>query len=315
MASAPDSGLAQAAPAAPVMAGRDWALLGLMSAMFGGAFTFIELGLRAADPVTLMALRVGLGGLALSVALAATGQGLPRGRWRDLFIIGTLNTALPFSLIMWAQTHLTSGLTAILNTSAPVFAVLLAHVFFADEKLRAHRLAGVLMGMAGVAVVLGPGALDGAENHLGAELAVLAAALSYALAGVYGRRHGLGGLAPVQAAGGMLLAASVCAVPLAFLLGEPVKSLAALSTDAVALGGVAGVALVSSAAAYPLYFILLRRVGVGNLLLVAILGPTVGVFLGVVALGETLAWTAFAGLALIVIGLLTMDGRFPRLRT
>lgn len=314
MSSAADRRIVSRAVAVPMMAAPDWALLGVMSLMFGGAFTFIELGLRAADPVTLMALRVTIGGPALALVLFVTGGNLPKGRfvWRGLFIIGTLNTAVPFALIMWAQTHLTSGLTAILNASTPLFAVLLAHVFIVEEKLRAHRLAGVLMGLAGIVVVMGPQTLEGTGGHPGAQIAVLAGALSYALAGVYGRRYGFGNLPPLQAAAGMLLAAAVAAVPMAFILGDPAASVAALAGDPVALSGVLGLGLVSTAATYPLYFILLRRVGVGNLLLVAILAPAVGVLLGVVVLNESLAWAAVLGLALILAGLVVMDGRLTR---
>lgn len=295
----------------PAMTGRAWVLLALMALLFGGAFPFIELGLRAADPVTLMVLRIGIAALALTVLLYTTGRKLPRGMavWRALTLMGLFNTALPFALIMWGQTHLTAGLSAILNATAPLFTALLAHLFTEDEKLSARRLAGLVIGLAGLTLVMGAKAFDGPGHDFGAQLAVLGAALSYAVAGIYGRRSGLGRLEPVEAAAGMLLAAAALGLPLAFLLGTPAASLIALSRDGVAQTGVAGLALLCTALTYPLYFFLLRTVGATNVLLVALLAPAAGVILGVVLLSESLAWTSATGLGVMLLGLTVMSGR------
>jgi len=202
---------ARPSPQQRSMNATEWALLLLLALLWGGSFFFAKVALAGFPPLVLVALRTGLAALALIAFLAATGRGLPvtLAAWRGFLAMGLFNNAVPFALINWGQTQIDSGLAAILNATTPLFTVLLAHVWTVDEKLTRNRVAGVLLGLAGVIVMIGPSALRG--PLLGAlglaglgKLAVVCAALSYAGAGLYGRR--LTGLSPVVAACGMLVA-------------------------------------------------------------------------------------------------------------
>ncbi len=219
--------------------------------------------------------------------------------------MGLLNNALPFSLIVWGQTTIASGLAAILNATTPLFTVLLAHAVTADEKLSGPRLLGCALGLAGVALMLGPdvGELGG---NLWPQLAVLAAALSYACAGVWGRRFAALGLAPVETATGQVTASTLLLLPLVLLADRP-WTLAPPGAETWA--AIAGLALLSTALGYVVYFRLLASAGATNLLLVTLLMPPLAVWLGFVFLGESLEIVHLAGLALIAAGLVAIDGR------
>jgi drug/metabolite transporter (DMT)-like permease len=279
----------------------EWALLLLLALLWGGSFFFGKVALAAVPPLTLVVLRTGIAALALLAFLAATGRRLPSAlaAWRGFLVMGLLNNAIPFALINWGQTRIDSGLAAILNATTPLFTVILAHLVTSDEKLTRNRMAGVVLGFAGVVVMIGPAALGGAGL---AKLAVLAAAASYACAGLYGRR--LGGLAPATAACGMLVAATLIMLPLALVLDRP-----ALPAGAVIWEAVGALALFSTALAYIVYFRILATAGATNLLLVTFLIPVSALLLGGIVLGERPDATAFAGMALIFLGLVAVDGR------
>jgi drug/metabolite transporter (DMT)-like permease len=217
--------------------------------------------------------------------------------------MGLLNNLLPFSLIVWGQTQIDAGLAAILNATTPLFSVLIAHWFTQDERITGGRLAGIVLGLGGVVLLVGPEALRGLSGSVLGQLAVVGASLSYAIAGVYGRRHER--FSPLQFSAGMLSATALLSLPLALLLEQPLS--AAPSMPAV--GAVVGLALLSSAVAYLLYFRILARAGVTNVLLVTMLIPVSALILGAIFLGERPAPGTFPGMALILAGLLTVDGR------
>lgn len=277
-----------------------------LGALWGGSFFFGKLVAAELPPLTGMLGRVGFAALALLAACGALGVALPRdgAAWRALIVMGALNNVLPMSLILYAQTELASGLAAILNAATPIFAVLLAHATTADERLTGARLAGVLCGFAGVAVLVGPAALRGLDDALLAAGASLAAAFSYACAGVYGRR--LRPLSPAVAATGQLAGASLLALPLALAVDRP-WTLA--SPSAGGWAALAGLALLCTALAYLLYFRILRTAGATNLLLVTFLIPASAILLGWLFLDERLAAQHLAGFALIGLGLACLDGR------
>jgi drug/metabolite transporter (DMT)-like permease len=207
-----------------------------------------------------------------------------------------LNNLVPFTLIAWGQTHIDSGLASIINATTPLFTVLVAHVLTADERMTAGRLAGVALGLAGVVVLIGPSAPGGVGAGVAGELAVLAAAVSYAFAGVYGRR--LGGLPPAVAAAGMLICSSVMVAPLALAVDGLPQAVPAPSV----LAAILAIAVLSTALAYILYFRILAAAGATNLLLVTFLIPVTAILFGVVLLGERLGLSALAGMALIFAG-------------
>lgn len=293
------------------MSRREWALLLVLALLWGGSFFFVAVALRALPPIPVVALRVGLAAAGLLVALAIMGSGLPRRRevWLAFAGMGLLNNAVPFSLIVWGQTQIASGLAAILNATTPLATVLVAHACTRDERLTANRLGGVLLGLAGVSVMLGPAALAGLGERLLPQLACLAAAVSYACAGVFGRRFRRLGVTPVQTAAGQLTASTAMLLPLALLVDRP-WLLSAPGPEV--WWALAGLALLSTALAYVLYFAILATAGATNLLLVTFLIPVTAILLGVLVLGERLEAAQLAGMALIAAGLAAIDGRLLR---
>jgi len=291
------------------MSAADWGRLFSLAGLWGCTFFLVAVAQRDLPPMTLVALRVGLAAAALHLWLAATGVRLPAdprilGRF---LIMGALNNLLPFALIFWAQTQIASGLAAILNAATPIFAMTLAHVLTRDDRLTPERAAGVMIGFLGVAVMVGLEALEGWSGSLMGQLAVLAAACSYASAGIYGRR--LRFLPPAVAACGQLSGSALLAIPLALLIDRPWLMPA---PDAASIGAVLALALLGTALGYVVYFQILATSGAVNLLLVTLLLPALAVLLGAGLLGETLAPRQVAGMALIALGLAVIDGRVWR---
>lgn len=296
---------------APRMKGSDWFQLILLALVWGLSFFFTEICLRDLGPATLAFGRVTTAALALFTFALATGQRLPAGRaeWGPLLVMGLINNALPFTLIMWGQTRIDSGLASILNATTPLFAFVLAHFLTADERMSRRGLTGIFIGFLGAVVLIGPGALGGVGAQSWAQLAVLGAAVSYAFAGIFGRR--LRHLSPVVAAAGMTAAAGVVLLPLAAVTEQPWTA----EPDALTWLALLGIGLVSTAFAYILYFRILASAGATNLLLVTFLVPIAALLLGTMILGETIGATALAGMLLIFGGLAVIDGRLlQRLR-
>jgi len=290
------------------MRAREWSLLVLLSILWGGSFFFAKVALAELGPFTIVFFRVALAALALNIVASAIGASLWRAGtpWRQLLVMGALNNALPFSLIFWGQTAITSGLASILNATTPLFTVVVAHIFTRDERMTVLKLIGVLAGLAGVAILIGPD-LGGS---IWGQIACLAAALSYAFAGIYGRRFKALGVQPLQAAAGQLTASAMLILPI-MVLAEPAWPM----PSAVTWSAVAGLALLSTALAYVLYFRILAAAGATNLLLVTFLIPVTAVLLGAAFLGERLEARHYAGMALIGLGLAAIDGRIAaRLR-
>ena len=289
------------------MGAAEWLMLVVLSVLWGASFFLVEIALRGLPPLTLVALRVAIAAPVLwAVALVrGAGPSAPVGVWPAFAVMGLLNNVLPFSLIVWGQTIIDSGLASILNATAPLFTVLVAGLALADERLTAARLFAVLLGFAGVAIMTGPAALGGIGADVLAQLAVLAAALCYAVAGVFGRRFSALGVDPVVTAAGQVTAAALIMVPLALLAERPFELAVPRPQTWLAV-----VAL-----AYVLYFRVLASSGATNLLLVTFLVPVSAVLLGVTVLHERLNAAHLAGMALIGAGLAIIDGRpWARLR-
>src|SRR4051812_36429155 len=173
---------------ARTMSGSDWLLLVILSILWGGSFFFAKIAVAALPPLTVVLARVVIAAAALHLLVIATGQRMPGDLrlWRDFLLMGLLNNAIPFSLIFWGQKEIASGLASILNATTPLFTVLVAHAFTRDERATPAKLAGVALGIGGVALMIGLDFTNGLRTHLLSELAVLAAALSYGFAGVFG---------------------------------------------------------------------------------------------------------------------------------
>ncbi len=295
------------------MSGRDWGLLLLLSIIWGGSFFLIEIGLRSAQPMTVVLIRVGFAAAALWLFLWVSRQyvTLPREALLAFLILALLNNVLPFILFAYGQTQIASGLASILNATTPIWCVLVAHVSTQDERMTPAKIVGLLLGFAGVAVMIGAEFLREIGTEVVAQLACLVATLCHASATVFARRFQHMGVPPVMVATGQVTAASLILLPIV-LIFEPPWAAAPLSLQA--WSALLLLAVICTALAYMLYFKLLASAGATNSLLVTFLVPITAILLGVLVLGETLAPRHFAGMALIAGGLAAIDGRLFRLR-
>jgi len=293
---------------------QEWFLLILLSILWGGSFFFIGVAVKGLPPLVIVALRLLLAAMVLAMVVSLRGLRLPADFlvWRAFLAMGILNNVIPFCLIVWGQTRIASGLASILNATTPLFTVIAAHYLTRDERMSRLKLLGVLVGIAGVAVLIGRGTLHGIGDDLAAQVAILGAAVSYSLAGIYGRRFREYGLQPLVTATGQVTASSMILVPLVFLVHDPL----ALRMPGIGVwAAVAGLALVSTALAYILYFRILATAGATNVLLVTLLIPVSAIVLGTVFLNEQLENRHFLGMGLIGTGLLAIDGRLFRRAT
>jgi drug/metabolite transporter (DMT)-like permease len=293
------------------MTSIEWAMLIALSVLWGGSFFFTGVAVKELPPLTIVVLRVGVAAVILNIIVRAMGLAMPRqgSVWAAFFGMGFLNNVVPFTLFVWGQTHIASGLASILNATTPLFTVIVAHLFTSDEKLTANRLAGVLIGLVGVAVMIGRQALSGLGSDVLAEFACLAAALSYGFAGVYGRRFKRMGVAPMLTATGQVTASALMLAPVALFAEHP-WTLPVPSPPV--LWAVLGIAALSTALAYVLYFRILATAGATNLLLVTFLIPVSALILGTLVLHEPLVGAQLLGMAMIGLGLAAIDGRLPR---
>ena len=286
----------------------EWLLLLVLSVLWGGSFFFIGVAVKVLPPLTIVALRVGLAAVTLNLIVRATGLRMPKKwlYWKAFLSMGLLNNLIPFCLIVWGQMHIASGLASIFNATTPLFTVIVAHIFTKDEKMSGGRMFGLLVGFVGVAVIIGLDSLGGLGANVLAQFAILGAALSYSFAGVYGRRFKGMGVAPLVTATGQVTASTLLLAPLALFVDQPwTLAMPGLGVWAA----LAGLALVSTALAYIIYFRLLATAGATNLLLVTFLIPVSAILLGVAFLGESLAGKDFIGMGLICLGLAAIDGR------
>ncbi|MCW3473584.1 DMT family transporter [Limobrevibacterium gyesilva] len=294
---------------APAMGGSEWAMLLALSLLWGGSFFFFKVLVNELPPFTVVLGRVGFAALALNLFLLLRRDPMVRSLpWGAFAVMGLLNNIIPFSLIVWGEIHISSGLASILNATTPIFGVLVAHVLTQNERLTWPRGVGVLCGFLGVAVLIGPAALAGlGAGDVAGEAACLLAAISYAFAGIYGRRFK--GIPPLKVATGQITASTILLLPVAALTDRfwtlPMPSPAAWASFAA-------IALLCTAMAYMLYFRILATAGATNLLLVTFLLPISALLLGSMFLGEHIAPRAFAGMALIGLGLAAIDGRLLR---
>jgi drug/metabolite transporter (DMT)-like permease len=298
-------------PANPInraMTRLEWGMLLALSILWGASFFFVAVAVKALPAFTIVALRVGLAAVILNIVVLAVGARMPRDKsaWLAFLGMGLLNNVAPFCLIVWGQAHIASGLAAILNATTPLATVVVANLFTEDEKMTGARLVGVFFGLAGVAAMIGPEALRGLGASVIAELAVLLAAISYAFAGVFGRRFARMGVAPLLTATGQVTASTFVLAPIALFIDRPWT----LPPPSLSVwGALIGIATLSTALGYVLYFRILATAGATNLLLVTFLIPVSAIVLGSLVLGERLAPRHFLGMALIGAGLAAIDGR------
>lgn len=291
------------------MSGTDWLLLVALSVLWGGSFYFAKVAVAEIPPLTLALGRVGIAATALAVIGRIAGTAWPRdaGTWWTFAVMAALNNVVPFTLMFWGQIYIPIGVASILNATTPLFGVLAAHLMTHDDRLSVGRIVGVIAGFAGTVVLIGTDLLAKVGTHVLAEMACLVAAASFALGAIYARR--LRGLPSIMVATGQLSMSTVELIPLVLLLDSPTSLLNASSGS---LGAMLGLALLSSALAYLIYFRLIIRAGATNALLVTFLNPISAIVLGILLLHESLELHQLAGMAAIFLGLAAIDGRPAR---
>lgn len=304
--------MTQTGPAARTslaMNARDWLMLLALSAVWGASYFFGKVAVEDIGPLTVAFGRVVLAAAILYAVIRIRGIAIPttRSDWTGFFMMGLLNSAIPYSLIFWGETRIDSGLAAILTATVPIFTVIVAHFWTVDEKMNPAKAAGIGLGMAGVVIIMGRdlGAI-GSGGGL-AKVAIIGATISYALSGIYGRR--LKGKTPLMLAWGQMCAATVLLLPLVLIVDRPWIS-ATWTTDAVL--SVIALATLCTALAYMIFFRLLATVGATNTSLVTFLIPVSSLVLGTLFLDEALVLVQLLGMLLIVAGMAVIDGRIWR---
>ena len=281
-------------------------MLLLLAVVWGGSFFFGEVALREVPPLTLTLHRVIWAVPILVLIVLFKGISVPRSPriWGAYLVMGALNNAIPFSLLFWGQTQIESGLVSILNGTTAMFAAVVAGLLLPDEALTAKKVIGAGLGIAGVAFIMGPSVLTNFNLSNLAQLAILGATLSYAFAGVWGKTA-LAGQLPLMNALGMLIGSTVLMIPIVLVFdGRP-----NLALSLGVWGALIGMAVLSTALAYFLYFAILVRAGAANLLLVTLLIPPVAIGLGAVFLDERIGVEAWIGFVIIGLGFAVTDGR------
>ena len=281
-------------------------MLLLLAAVWGGSFFFGEIALREVPPLTITLHRVVWALPILALIVLFKGISVPRSPkiWGAYLVMGALNNAIPFSLIFSGQTQIESGLASILNGTTAMFAAVVAGLLLRDEPLTAKKIIGAALGIAGVAFIMGPSALNDFNPSNLAQLAILGATLSYAFAGAWGKTA-LAGQPPLMNAFGMLIGSTLLMIPIVIMFDGPPN----LELSASVWGALIGMAALSTALAYVLYFAILVRAGAANLLLVTLLIPPFAIGLGVLFLGEQMGLEAWIGFAIIGLGFAVTDGR------
>lgn len=292
------------------MTATEWALLLFLSLLWGAGYLFGQIALAELSPFAIAFSRVALAAIALIGVGLFSGQTFKLSWKVGVFYLalGALGVLVPSILILWSQARIGAGLASLLGATAPLFTIAIAHFLTSDEKMTRLRLGGMAVALVGVAIAMRPAA-DGAGGSVLAGLAVLAAAFCQACAAVLARRGEA--LSPLELAAGQLAGASLLALPLMLAVEGP-PMLSRLTVETVL--AILALAFLSTALGYLIFFRLLVRAGATNVALISLLVPVSALFLAGLALGEELSWPVFAGAALIVGGLIMLDGRaWPRL--
>mgnify|MGYP003706151467 CR=1 FL=1 len=293
------------------MTSAEWAMIISLSVLWGGSFFFVGVAVNDLPTLTIVVTRVGLAAIILMIVMRIRGTPIPMGMtvWGAFLVMGFLNNAVPFLLIVWGQSHIASGVASILNATTPLFAVVIAHMLTTDEKLTPLRFIGVVLGIVGVAGMIGGEAVASLGTDVIAQVAILGAAISYSFAGIFGRRFRAMGISPIATATGQVTASSLMLLPIMLMVDQP-WTLPMPGIDIIlSLVALAGL---STALAYILYFKILETAGATNLMLVTFLVPVSAIFLGIGFLNEVLELRHIIGIALIGAGLAAIDGRLFR---
>jgi drug/metabolite transporter (DMT)-like permease len=284
---------------------REWLLLVLLSILWGGTFFAVVVALKEVPPLTLVLVRCTIAALLLAPCVLAMGLKMPTswGTWRDFAVMSILNNVIPFSLIVYAQTVVPSGVASVLNATTPLFTLLIAW-WLGGDALPRNKMVGIAVGLLGVIVLIGPAALTGTSANTIGMAAIICATLSYGFSGLWGRR--LKAIPPLVIALGQLTCSTLILMPIAGLFDR----FWTLSwPSAPVLWSVLALSVLSTALAYIIFFEIMAKAGSSNVMLVTLLIPFTSIALGTTLLGETLTLQQIIGGLIIGFGLLVIDGR------
>lgn len=294
------------------MKNRNLFLLLLLSSLWGPSFLFIKIAVVDFPPMTLVAIRLSVAAVILYAILRLSGRTLPMdwAFWRKFLIMGFFANAFPFTLFSFGEQFADSGAASILNGATPIFTVLIAHFFIFDERLTGARLGGVLIGFVGILLIFFPDfqallrgeGLQGGMATLGL-LSFIGAAACYGVAIVYGRLK-LRGLPPLVGPAAQLICSSALILPFSLFFDRPFS----LSPGWPAIGAALVLGVFGTAFAYLVYYRLVDSAGATFISLVTYLLPPIGVILGIAFLNEQPGWYSLAGLALIIAGVMVVNG-------
>ncbi|UCG25562.1 MAG: EamA family transporter [Chloroflexota bacterium] len=286
-------------------------LLILLAVLWGPSFLLIKVAVAEIPPITLIVGRVGLAAVLLYLLLRLSGGNLPRpGRiWIPLAIVAIFQTAFPFVLLSWAEQHIDSALAAILNGLTPLFTILLAHLLTTDDRLTPAKAAGIALGLVGVLFFVAPSLGSGVQASTLGILAMIVVAASYGFAVVFARKR-LNHLPSLVTPAGQLILSTLFLLPFMMVIDQPFNQ---PTPSLQAIGAVVALAIFGTALAFVVYFRLLKSAPASYVSMVTYLVPVIGVLLGVIVLGERLAWNDFAGFGLILLGVLIVNGAFRNL--
>lgn len=286
-------------------AARDLALLLLLSTLWGTSYTFIKIGVETIPPVTLIAARTAIAGAILLAIIRMRGLKMPRDRrnWRNFAIQALLNSVVPFTLIAWAEQTVDAGLAVILNSTTPIFAFLLTALVTRHEAVNARKLFGVAAGIVGICLIIGLEAIGGLGQGLVAQLSIVAATISYAVAAIFSKNFR--GLDPMMPAAGSMVCGAAMLIPVSLMVDRPW----ALAPSADSLLALLGLSVFSTAIAFVIYFRLMQTLGSVGTTAQAYLRVPIGVAIGVLFLGEALAPTVWVGLLFVLAGVVAMTLR------
>lgn len=280
-------------------------MIAALSLVWGGSFFFVGVAVKELPSLTIVFSRVAIAAMVMWIIISQLRVPIQFTLriWSTFVIMGLLNNVVPFCLIVWGQHQIASGLASILNTTTPFFTVIVAHFWTADEKINIRKCIGIFLGFAGVSVMMGGNIFHSLGTDIIAQLAIVAAAFFYALAGVYGRRFKTMEIDPLMTATGQVTTSSLMLLPIMLIVDRPWETGLPSGPTMFSL---IGLGVLSTAIAYILYFQILARAGATNLLIVTFLIPVSAIFLGIAFLGEILELRQIIGFIMIGAGLLFM---------
>ena len=279
-----------------------------LAVLWGPSFLFIKVAVLEIPPFTLMTARVGIASLILYIILRASGKKLTLNpaTWRSFAFMAVFANALPFVLFGWGEIHVDSALAAVLNGTTPIFTIIIAHFFISDDRLNLVKIIGIIFGFLGVVILFFPFLSKGLTLDTLGVFAFIAAALCYGISTVYARKK-LRGLPPLVAPTAQLILATICLLPFSLIIDRPFEM---NFPSWNAINSVLALAIFGSAIAFATFYHILEMTSATNLSMVTYLIPVIGVFLGVVFLDEKLGWYVYVGCAIIVLGIMVVNGVF-----